>query len=108
MRLVALCKRSLASEPWQCKRMIDKQLIRLIRDQFALQWTGVHGAPHRARVRENGLRLTKLTAANEKVIELFAFLNDSKRLNNNRDPERGPLSSCSRPTVASYSCKKWR
>jgi uncharacterized protein len=69
--------------------MIDLRLIHLLRGQFALQWTGVHGLPHWTRVRENGLRLAKLTGANEKVIELFAFLHDSRRLNNYIDPEHG-------------------
>jgi hypothetical protein len=29
----------------------------VIRNQFALNWRGLHGAPHWARVRQNGLRL---------------------------------------------------
>lgn len=73
--------------------MIGKELIRTIRDQFALQWDGIHGAPHWARVRENGVRLAELTGAKIKVIELFSFLHDSRRLNDGRDPEHGRRSA---------------
>jgi uncharacterized protein len=69
--------------------MVQRDLIRVVRDQFALEWTGVHGAPHWARVRENGLRLAGQTGAKVQVIELFAFLHDSRRLNDNHDPEHG-------------------
>lgn len=70
--------------------MVQRELIRAVREQFALEWTGVHGAPHWARVRENGLRLAEQTGAKVQVIELFAFLHDSRRLNDNHDPEHGP------------------
>ena len=69
--------------------MIDRELVRVVREQFALEWNGIHGAPHWARVRETGLRLAERTKANPKVVELFAFLHDSKRLNDDRDPEHG-------------------
>lgn len=61
----------------------------MIREQFALDWSGIHGAPHWARVRENGLRLARETNANTRVIELFAFLHDSRRLNDHMDPDHG-------------------
>jgi uncharacterized protein len=69
--------------------MISKELIRVIRDQFVLEWTGIHGAPHWARVRENGLRLAERTGANVAVVELFAFLHDARRLNEFSDPDHG-------------------
>ena len=69
--------------------VIDKKLIKIIRDQFRLDWHGIHGAGHWARVRENGLRLTATTGANEKIVELFAFLHDSRRLHDGPDPEHG-------------------
>lgn len=69
--------------------MIDQGLIRIIKNQFALEWNGIHGAAHWARVRENGLRLAELTGANTRVVELFAFLHDSRRLNDDYDPEHG-------------------
>lgn len=31
--------------------MIGHDLVRVIREQFLLEWQGIHGAPHWARVR---------------------------------------------------------
>jgi hypothetical protein len=45
-------------------KALTRELIRVIRNQFALSWRGLHGAPHWARVRQNGLRLAALTGAN--------------------------------------------
>lgn len=69
--------------------MITKDLIVILRDHFALEWAGIHGAPHWARVRENGLRLAKVTGAQTKVLEAFAFVHDSCRINDFEDPEHG-------------------
>lgn len=52
---------------------VSSELIQRLRREFTLDWTGIHGAPHWARVRENGLRLSEITGANPKVIEAFAF-----------------------------------
>jgi uncharacterized protein len=70
--------------------IIGRDLIQIIRKQFALSWKGLHGAPHWARVRENGVRLAETTGANTKVVELFAFLHDSRRCNDDSDYEHGP------------------
>ena len=69
--------------------MISRDLIEAIRDGYALNWRGTHGAPHWARVRQNGLRLARLTGARVEVVELFAFLHDSKRRNDAVDPGHG-------------------
>ena len=66
-----------------------ESLIEAIREQFTLNWYGIHGMSHWERVRENGLRLAEFTAANLEVVELFAFLHDSRRMNENRDPQHG-------------------
>ena len=47
--------------------MITQDLIRVIRRQFALDWHGIHGALHWTRVRENGLRLAKITGAQNEL-----------------------------------------
>jgi uncharacterized protein len=70
--------------------MLDPELIQILRRQFALDWGGIHGARHWSRVRENGLRLAERTGAKPRVVELFAFLHDSRRLNDGRDPLHGP------------------
>lgn len=61
---------------------IDRvRLLAAIRDGYVLDWDGTHGASHWARVRENGLRLAESTGARPDVVELFAFLHDSRRRN---------------------------
>ncbi len=64
-------------------------LIAAIHNEYALPWNGTHGISHWTRVRENGLRLAPLTGADPHVVELFAYLHDSKRLNERRDPGHG-------------------
>ncbi len=65
------------------------ELIEVIRPQFELDWRGIHGAPHWARVRINGRRLARETGANPRVIDYFAFLHDSRRLHDGFDSEHG-------------------
>ncbi len=72
----------------QCA-MITAALTKTIRSQFQLDWQGIHGAPHWARVQEKGLRLAEITGANADVVRLFAFLHDSRRLNDGTDPLHG-------------------
>lgn len=64
-------------------------LITHLRGQFALDWHGIHGASHWARVRVNGLALAASTGARARVVEQFAFLHDARRLNDDHDPDHG-------------------
>ena len=64
-------------------------LIRLIRDQFQLDWRGIHGANHWARVLYHGKKIGHIREADLLVIELFGFLHDSCRLSEGRDPKHG-------------------
>lgn len=68
---------------------ISEELIALVQSEFALPSDSIHGATHWTRVRDNGLRLARLTGANPQVVELFAFLHDVKRINDGRDPGHG-------------------
>ena len=70
--------------------IINRNLVEIIRARFPLDWHGIHGAPHWARVRVNGLKLAQITGANSKVIEYFSFLHDSCRMNDGSDPDHGP------------------
>ena len=65
-------------------------LLKRIREEYVLDWNGIHGAGHWERVRQNGLRLAPSTGAKEEVIEYFAVLHDARRLSNGSDPEHGP------------------
>ena len=80
--------------------MIEQRLIQHIRTQFVLDWHGIHGTPHWARVRANGLRLAESTGARVPVVELFAFLHDSRRLNDHHDPHHGERAAAFAQTLA--------
>ena len=60
-----------------------------IRSQFKLDWEGIHGPSHWARVRAMGLELSLVTGADPLVVELFAWFHDARRLNDGYDPEHG-------------------
>jgi uncharacterized protein len=66
-----------------------RPVLEAVLDSYALPLRGVHGVAHWARVLENGLRLATETEANVPVISLFAVLHDSRRLNEDTDPEHG-------------------
>jgi uncharacterized protein len=69
--------------------LITTQLLEYARKEFRLDWEGIHGAPHWARVRYNGLTLAAHTGANARVVQYFAFIHDLGRENDNHDPEHG-------------------
>lgn len=66
-------------------------LIKFLRNDFALDWKGIHGSPHWARVLKNGTILAEREGARLDVITLFAFLHDHKRLHDDHDTEHGRL-----------------
>ncbi len=68
---------------------VTPELVEVIRSQYALSWHGIHGISHFERVRENGLKVAQSTGATPNIVELFAYLHDSKRLNDSRDPGHG-------------------
>ena len=55
-------------------------LLKHLRQRFAINWHGAHGASHWARVRNNGLMIAEATGANMAVVEIFAFFHDSCRI----------------------------
>lgn len=64
-------------------------LICLIRNQFQLDWHGIHGANHWARVLYHGKKIGRIRGADLLVVELFGFLHDSCRLSEGRDLKHG-------------------
>jgi len=64
-------------------------LIALIKSEFKLDWQGIHGANHWARVLNHGNNIGQIRKADLLVVELFGFLHDSCRLNDGRDPQHG-------------------
>jgi uncharacterized protein len=69
--------------------VVTSELVQAIRDEYALNWQGIQGIAHFQRVCENGLKVARLTGAIPAVVELFAFMHDSKSLNDSRDPGHG-------------------
>jgi uncharacterized protein len=68
---------------------LSRELATAIRGGFALSLDGIHGEAHWARVHENALRLAAKTGADPEILELFAYLHDSKRQSDDWDREHG-------------------
>jgi uncharacterized protein len=64
-------------------------LLRHVLDQFKISRHGAHGPAHWARVRLHGLKLGRSRGGDVLVVELFAFLHDSQRLNEYSDRHHG-------------------
>lgn len=69
--------------------MLKAELIKVLRREFALDWGGIHGAAHWARVRFNGLRIARDNGARADVVEGFALLHDSQRNSDGTDKFHG-------------------
>jgi uncharacterized protein len=65
------------------------KLLQAIKAQYALDWQGIHGISHWARVWENGMRLAEETGANKEVVGYFALFHDARRHNEGRDRDHG-------------------
>ena len=64
-------------------------LWKLAIEQFAMGNNSIHGSSHWRRVEKNGLLIAKHTNADEAIVKLFAIFHDSKRKNEDHDPEHG-------------------
>jgi uncharacterized protein len=69
--------------------MITNELLAEIREQFRINWDGIHGITHWARVYDIGMRLAEQIGANKNVVQLFSVFHDSRRHNENLDPKHG-------------------
>lgn len=81
--------RSKRARPWRDKTILTPEIVEAVRATFRLDWRGIHGAAHWARVRENGLRLATVTGAHRGVVEVFAFVHDVARHHDGSDPDHG-------------------
>ena len=68
-----------------------EKLVSDIRNYMRARWElgATHGVRHWDRVYENGMKLLT-PEVNPLVVGLFAYLHDSCRRNDGRDPEHGP------------------
>jgi len=64
-------------------------LLEAIKGQYILDWQGIHGISHWARVWENGMRLATMTGARPEVVGYFALFHDSRRFNEGDDQNHG-------------------
>ena len=69
--------------------MIRPLLLELVRRRFAMPLDGIHGEAHWHRVHDNGLCLAERTGADPRIVELFAYLHDSCRLEDGWDRDHG-------------------
>lgn len=69
--------------------MDRRRILKTILSQFECHPRGLHGVSHWARVRLHALELARLNGADLSVVELFAFLHDSRRQDEHLDPDHG-------------------
>jgi uncharacterized protein len=70
--------------------LFDRQgLLAEIMFQFRISKSGYHGSNHWTRVRHHALTIGSEVGADLLVVELFAFLHDSQRINENEDRMHG-------------------
>lgn len=68
---------------------MEKALLQRIKDQYQLNLNSDHGIFHWERVDKIGLYLSRETKADITVVSLFAYLHDSKRIDEDFDLEHG-------------------
>lgn len=81
--------RSATQTRHRCSDIVHKALA-AVRPQFRLDFHhGVHGVPHWSRVWFHGRYLAQALDVDPAVLAWFAYLHDSQRHNDHRDPEHG-------------------
>jgi uncharacterized protein len=66
-----------------------RALLHAAMSRFELDRRGIHGVAHWGRVRANGFRLAQMTGAKAQVVESFALIHDSCRIDDGHDPDHG-------------------
>ena len=80
---------------------ITPPLLARVMGGYRLHLAGIHGPAHWRRVRANGLALAARTqGADAELVELFALLHDSRRRNDDHDPDHGPRAATLARTLA--------
>lgn len=73
----------------KCRGIVRKALA-VVRPQFRLDLRGgIHGVPHWSRVWLHGRAMAQAMDLNPAVLAWFAFLHDSRRHSDRRDPWHG-------------------
>lgn len=66
-----------------------RALQELVTARFAGRAQSIHGVEHWRRVERNALAIARHSGADRLVVRLFAWLHDSRRLNDNEDRGHG-------------------
>lgn len=69
--------------------IISQAFVDRVIDSIPSRTHGIHGLPHWLRVERNGLKLAAAEGGDFDVVSLFALLHDSRRINDDADPEHG-------------------
>ena len=75
--------------PARMNPSLRRSMIPGVREQFRLEWQGIHGVPHWARVRCNGLAMARVNGARIDIVEWFALPHESQRFHDERDWHHG-------------------
>lgn len=75
--------------PFEPSETVSREFFDYLVNSHTLGHDGFHGSDHWLRVLQNAREIAAETAANLRVLELFAVLHDSRRENYDHDPEHG-------------------
>ena len=71
------------------RHIITQALLERVIDSIPARTHGIHGLPHWIRVERNGLDLAVAEGGDQDVVSLFALFHDSRRINDDADPDHG-------------------
>lgn len=74
---------------FEASETVTQEFFEYLVETHSLGHDGFHGKDHWLRVLQNAREIAVATGANLRVLELFAVLHDSRRENENHDPEHG-------------------
>ncbi len=86
----------------QTESVITIELIARIKAQYRLNFHGIHGINHMARVYENGMKLAEQAGVNVRVIELFSIFHDACRRSEGKDIDHGSRGALLARELRSY------
>lgn len=69
--------------------IISHALLERVIASIPSRMHGIHGLPHWIRVERNGLNLAAAERGDPDVVSLFALFHDSRRINDDADPDHG-------------------
>lgn len=71
------------------RHVLRAEVLDHLKSVFRLDWHGIHGLPHWARVMRYGLRIAQREGGDLWVAAWFAVLHDHQRWNEGRDRDHG-------------------